>query len=54
MNTNTSQIDKYYPENISDLIINPVKINSFSNWLDNFNNNATKYRNIKKNYCYYR
>ena len=48
MNTNTSQIDKYYPENISDLIINPVKINSFSNWLDNFNNNATKYRNIKK------
>ena len=46
----TNSIDKYYPENISELIINPIKINNFVNWLDNFNNNAAKYKNIKKKY----
>ena len=45
---NTKKIDKYYPMDISDLIINPIKINNFINWLDNFNSNASKYRNIKK------
>ena len=42
------QTDIYYPENISDLIINPIKINSFSKWLDNFYINADKYKNKKR------
>jgi hypothetical protein len=44
----TDSEDKYYPERISDLIINPSKINNFIYWLDNFYINANKYRNQKR------
>lgn len=45
---NKNNVDKYFPEKIEDLIINPIKINILINWLDNYNLNANKYKNLKK------
>lgn len=45
---NKNNVDKYFPEKIEDLVINPNKINILLNWLDNYNLNANKYKNLKK------
>jgi hypothetical protein len=39
---------KYFPDKISDLATNDIKIKQFSNWLDSFKNNALANRNICK------
>lgn len=41
-------ISKYEPKIITDLIINESKIKALTNWLDNYNINAVKYKNVKR------
>jgi hypothetical protein len=41
---------KYFPKTIKDLVVNETKISMFTNWLDLYDINTKKYKNIKKRY----
>lgn len=41
---------KYFPKSIKDLVVNETKISMISNWLDLYDANTKKYKNIKKRY----
>jgi len=41
---------KYFPKSIKDLVINDTKLSMLSNWLDFYDTNTKKYKNIKKRY----
>ena len=41
---------KYFPKSIKELVVNETKISMFVNWLDHYETNTKKYKNIKKRY----
>ena len=41
---------KYFPKSIKDLVVNETKISMLNNWLDLYETNTNKYKNIKKRY----
>jgi hypothetical protein len=41
---------KYFPKLTKDLVVNETKISMFVNWLDHYELNTKKYKNIKKRY----
>lgn len=39
---------KYFPKSIKDLVVNETKISMLNNWLDLYESNTNKYKNLKK------